>query len=101
MLVIWKMRELHTPSFALLFCLAVSDFLVGLVGQPSFVAYKVAELLEDFNGYCKVQMIQFFTGWITSGVSFFFLCRPTSRFSACPHMMFTCVVSFSFSAMYS
>ena len=69
MLVIWKMRELHTPSFALLFCLAVSDFLVGLVGQPSFVAYKVAELLEDFNGYCKVQMIQFFTGWITSGVS--------------------------------
>ena len=71
MLVIWKMRELHTPSFALLFCLAVSDFLVGLVGQPSFVAYKVAELLEDFNGYCKVQMIQFFTGWITSGVSFF------------------------------
>ena len=72
MLVIWKTRELHTPSFALSFCLAVSDFLVGLVGQLSFVAYKVAELLEDFNGYCKVQMIQFFTGWITSGVSFFF-----------------------------
>ena len=70
MLVIWKKRELHTPSFALLFCLAVSDFLVGLVGQPSFVAYKVAELLENFNEYCNVRMIQYFTGWITSGVSF-------------------------------
>ena len=70
MLVIWKTRELHTPSFALLFCLAVSDFLVGLVGQPSFVAYKVAELLENFNEYCNVRMIQYFTGWITSGVSF-------------------------------
>ena len=70
MLVIWKTRELHTPSFALIFCLAVSDFLVGLVGQPSFVAYKVAELLENFNGYCKARIIQFFIGWITSGVSF-------------------------------
>ena len=70
MLVIWKMRELHTPSFTLLFCLAVSDFLVGLVGQPSFVTYKVTELLENFNEYCNVRMIQYFTGWITSGVSF-------------------------------
>ena len=33
MLVIWKTRELHSPSFALLFCLAFSDFLVGLLGQ--------------------------------------------------------------------
>ena len=69
MLVIWKTRELHTPSFALLFCLAISDFLVGLVGQPSFVAFKIGELLGNFNGYCKARMIQFFSGWITSGVS--------------------------------
>ena len=70
MLVIWKTRELHSPSFALLFCLAASDFFVGLVGQPSFVAFKVAEILNNFKAYCNLRMIQFFCGWITSGVSF-------------------------------
>ena len=70
MLVIWKTRELHSPSFALLFFLATSDFFVGLVGQPFFVAYKIAELLEYFNAYCNLRMIQFFCGWITSEASF-------------------------------
>ena len=69
MLVICKTRELHSPSFTLLFCLAASDLLVGLVGQPSFFAYKLAELLENFSLYCKLRMIQFFSGWITSAVS--------------------------------
>ena len=70
MLVIWKTRELHSPSFTLLFCLAVSDLLVGLFGQPSFVTFKIAELNENFNAYCNSRMTQFFFGWITCGVSF-------------------------------
>ena len=70
MLVIWKTRELHSPSFTLLFCLAVSDLFVGLFGQPSFVAFKIAELKENFNAYCNSRMTQFFFGWITCGVSF-------------------------------
>ena len=70
MLVIWKTRELHSPSFSLLFCLAASDFLIGLVGQPSFVAYKLAELLKNSSAYCNMRIVQFFSGWITSGVSF-------------------------------
>ena len=69
MLVICKTRELHSPSFTLLFCLAASDLLVGLVGQPSFFAYKLAELLENFSLYSKLRMTQFFSGWITSAVS--------------------------------
>ena len=73
MFVIWKKRELHSPSFALLFFLASSDFLVGFVGQPSFVAYKVAESLKKFNAYCNLRMIEFFCGWITSSVSFIIL----------------------------
>ena len=73
MLVIYKTRELHSPSFTVLFCLAASDFLVGLVAQPCFVAYKVAKLLDNFSTYCKMRMIQFFCGWITSGVSLFTL----------------------------
>lgn len=70
MLVIWKKREFHLPSFALLFFLAGSDFLVGCVGQPSFVAYKLAESLGKFNAYCNLRMIEFFCGWITSSISF-------------------------------
>ena len=69
MLVICKTRELHSPSFTLLFCLAASDLLVGLVVQPCLVANKVAKLLDHFSTYCKLRIIQFFSGWITSGVS--------------------------------
>ena len=68
-LVIWKTRELHSPSFMLLFCLAASDLLVGIIAQPCFVAYNVAKILDHFSAYCKLRMIQFFCGWITSGVS--------------------------------
>jgi len=69
MLVICKTRELQSPSFTLLFCLAVSDLLDGMVVQPCFVANKVAKLLDHFSPYCKLRMVQFFCGWITSGVS--------------------------------
>ena len=73
MLVIWKTRELHSPSLTLLFSLAVADLLVGLIGQPSFVAFKIAELLGNFKVYCTLRMIQFFFGWITCSVSFVIL----------------------------
>ena len=70
MLVIWRTRQLNSTSFTLLFCLAFSDFLVGLLGQPFFVAFKTAELLGKFNAYCKLRLSQFFIGWITGGISF-------------------------------
>ena len=73
MLVILKTRELHSPSLTLLFSLAVSDLLVGLIGQPFFVAFKIAELLGNFKVYCTLRMIQFFFGWITGSVSFIIL----------------------------
>ena len=75
MLVIWKTRELHSPSFTLLFCLAASDLLVGIIAQPCFVAYNVAKILDHFSAYCKLWMIQFFCGWITCGVSLLTLSR--------------------------
>ena len=64
-----KTPELHSPSFMLLFCLAASDFLVGLVCQPFFVAYKIAELANDFTAYCTLRMIQTICGWTTTAVS--------------------------------
>ena len=62
-------KELHSPSFTLLFCLAASDLLVGIIAPPCFVAYNVAKILDHFSAYCKLRMIQFFCGWITYGVS--------------------------------
>lgn len=67
--VIWKTQELHSPSFILLFCLALSDLLVGLICQPFFVAYKIAELGNDFTAYCILRMIQSISGWTTAGAS--------------------------------
>ncbi|XP_078368329.1 melanocyte-stimulating hormone receptor-like [Oculina patagonica] len=67
--VIWKKQELHSPSFFLLFCLASSDLLVGLICQPFFVAYQIAELVDNFRAYCALRMIQNISGWITAGAS--------------------------------
>ena len=71
--VIWKTPELHSPSFMLLLCLTASDLLVGLICQPLFVAYQIAELLHNFRAYCILRMTQNISGWITVGVSLFTL----------------------------
>ena len=73
MFVIWKEKDLHSPAFTLLFCLAVADVLVGLISQPSFVAFKTAELLRQYNVYCNLRLIQFFFGWIIGSVSYVIL----------------------------
>lgn len=67
--VIWRKQELHTPSFILLFCLAASDLLVGLVCQPFYVAFKITELIDNFGAYCILRMIQSISGWTTTGAS--------------------------------
>ena len=64
-----KTEDLHSPSFALLYCLATSDLLVGAICQPFFVAYKIAEIVDNFSAYCTLRMFQSVSSWITSGVS--------------------------------
>ena len=71
--VIGKTRDLHSPSFILLGCLAVSDLLVGLICQPLFVAHKIAELKENFAVFCTLKVLQSLSAWITGGVSLFIL----------------------------
>ena len=68
---IGKTQDLHSPSFVLLGCLAVSDLLVGLICQPLFVAHKIAEFKESFDAFCTLKMLQSLSNWITAGVSFF------------------------------
>ena len=65
-----KTQDLHSPSFILLGCLAASDLLVGVICQPFWVAFKIAELEENFTVYCTLRMIWSISSWITSGVSF-------------------------------
>ncbi len=67
--VIRTKQELHSPSFILLFCLATSDLLVGLICQPFYVAYKITELTDHLNAYCVFRMIQNMSGSITFSVS--------------------------------
>ena len=50
-------------------CLSAADFLVGLVCQPFFVAYKMAELANNLSVYCTLRMIYNLPSWITTGVS--------------------------------
>ena len=47
-----KSSSLRPPSKVLLFNLALSDFAVGLVVQPLYVIYKVAQLLNNHAVYC-------------------------------------------------
>ena len=68
--VIGKTRDLQSPSFILLGCLAVSDLLVGLLCQPLFVGYKIAELEKNFAVFCTLNVVQSLLGFTTSGVSF-------------------------------
>ncbi|XP_078368332.1 melanocyte-stimulating hormone receptor-like [Oculina patagonica] len=67
--VIWKKRELHSPSFTLLFCLAASDLLVGVISQPCFVVYHIAELAESFSVYCTFRITHTISSYITCGMS--------------------------------
>ena len=67
--VIRKTQELHSPSFVLLFCLAASDLLVGLICQPTFVGFKIAELGNDSSVYCSLAIIKTISSWTTSGAS--------------------------------
>ena len=67
---IGKTRDLHSPSFILLGCLAVSDLLVGLISQPLFVGYKIAQLERNFAVFCTLKVVQSLSGFTTSGVSF-------------------------------
>lgn len=71
--IICKTSSLHSPSNLLLACLAISDIFVGLVVQPSYVAYR---LLENQHGFvpCSVRMLYSTGFYVCYGVSFMTLC---------------------------
>ena len=67
--VISSRPSLQSPSNILLACLAASDFQVGILVQPSYVAYR---LLENAHGFvpCAVRMLYSTGFYVYYGVSF-------------------------------
>ena len=61
--------SLHCPANTLVCCLALSDFIVGLVAQPSFVAHKIGEVQHNFKMYCVTRIVTETSGYIACGVS--------------------------------
>ena len=64
---------IQTPSNTLLGCLAVTDFLTGLITQPSFIANKVLLMVENFNDFCSAILTTSASSYILSGTSFLVL----------------------------
>lgn len=57
------------PCMLLLCSLAMADFLVGLLVQPSYVIYKVAEIYDRWSIVCYIKLVHVCVGFTTTGVS--------------------------------
>ena len=67
---IWRASSLRSPMYYLLFGLAVSDFGVGLLAQPSYVLYKVAGSYKRSQLSCVAGISFVLISNQLSGVSF-------------------------------
>ena len=70
---IWKTPTMHTPSNILLLCLAITDFLTGIVSQPAIAAFLISRMVGSYDSYCRAHMTSFIAGYFLSGTSFFTL----------------------------
>ena len=72
-LVISRKLSLRTPLNVLLGCLAASDFLVSLVVQPSYVAFRITENTHRFVP-CSIRLLYSTGFYMCYGVSLTTLC---------------------------
>ena len=70
--IIFRTPWLREPSNLLLACLAVSDMLVGVIVQPSYVAFRFGENHDGFVP-CVVRLIYSTSFYLCYGVSFLVL----------------------------
>ena len=57
MVVVWRKPQLHNPSNVLLSNLALTDFGVGCVVQPVFVAHKIGEIYGNIPLHCIASLV--------------------------------------------
>ena len=69
----WHHNVCHLERKGSSFTLPHVVVLPGGGSQPSFVAFKTAELLRQYDVYCNLRLTQFFFGWIIGSVSYLIL----------------------------
>ena len=67
---LYQCRSIHSPTKALFYSLAFSNFGVGLVAQPLQVATGIATLYGDLNLFCSVQPFYAAVAYYFCSVSF-------------------------------
>lgn len=70
LLALRQCRSIHSPTKALFYSLAFSDFGVGMVAQPLQVAAGVAALQADLDLFCSVQPFYAAVAYYFCSVSF-------------------------------
>ena len=55
--IIWRTPSFRAPSYMFLCGLALTDLCMGILGQPFYVLYRVAELKNYKNMYCVTSAI--------------------------------------------
>jgi len=66
---IWRTSTLHTPSYIILFCLALSDLGVGLLAQPMVVIYTVAKIRGFVSMACVTGIVVALVATYLCGIS--------------------------------
>ena len=67
---LYQCHSIHSPTKALFYSLAFSDFGVGMVAQPLQVAAGIATLYGDLNLFCSVQPFYAAVAYYFCSVSF-------------------------------
>ena len=67
---IWRNPSLRTPSYVLLAGLAITDFFTGLLSQPCFVVYKLADVVKNGEVFCTASLLTECFGLFFSSLTF-------------------------------
>ena len=70
LLAIIKTPSLHSPSYTLLFSLAISDLGVGVVVQPLHVALTIWTIQGSYENFCTVRIVFWFATAVFSAASY-------------------------------
>lgn len=73
-IAIFKTPTLHTPSNFLISNLALADFITGLLCQPLFIVYKIAEFKMKIDLLCHTRLVMDAIAYIASAMSCATLC---------------------------